>query len=230
MRVVLIFLISLVISSMLKAPLFCQLPDKDLVSGQIEMQFEEKKENRYEVVQDLAIEYFKDLHSLAGGFVQGTSGQLASISDEDRVEIFDYLTAVYLYCVIRNGKCPLVLDAVLESDLIGAKLTSGSDCLNMDSFWSRWRENDFERRQNYNLSTGRMVIAADFAKQHLPRYTNCRTTVADELRNSGAAVDFFKARYGGKSEKMRNLAKMVRFLELLKEQVGDVFIAVGAKE
>jgi hypothetical protein len=100
----------------------------------------------------------------------------------------------------------------------------------MESFWNSWRENDFERRQNYNLSTGRMVIAADFAKKELPRYINCRATVESELKSSPESSRFFKLRYDDQTGNLRNLAKMVRFIELLKEQVGNVFIAVGARE
>lgn len=200
----------------------------DLISGQIDLQLEEKKQDKYEIVQEQANQYFKSLYQLAQQFSQGGEGSLSQLTSEERQEIFDYISAVYLYCAARNGKCPLVLDAILESDLFEAKLHSNLDCPNMTIFWGQWRKNDFEKRLSYSLSTGRMVVASDFAREQLPRYLNCKAAVAKELQGSEAATTFFKKRYAGQSERLRDLAKMTRFLEMVKAQVGNVHMAVGA--
>lgn len=138
-----------------------------------------------------------------------------------------YLSGVYLYCSIKNGACPLVLEALLEADVILARVKQSSECPNLTAFWREWMSNEFEKRLDYTQNTY-LNRVLEFKARERPRYIKCRETVAYEIKSSDDNATFFAKRYRPESGNYKSIDKFSRFLKALKTQVQDVFSSSGA--
>ena len=172
--------------------------------------------------QDLAIKTFEKLgNELSSGTIP-----TESISFDDAT--LRYLSGVYLYCSIKNGICPLILNAILETDIIESQKNKKADCPNMLRFWRQWLNNGLEDRINYSLGTGFLTKYIDFKENTRPKYLKCSATVAQAIEPNTPLEEFAKARYENDSEHTKVISTIVAYLSALKDQVPDVFIATGA--
>lgn len=131
--------------------------------------------------------------------------------------ILNYLTGVYLYCTVNNGRCPIPLDALLDVDTMNAKSAGNTECTVLSAFWRMWIRGGMEERQQYLVKTGLLGTTSDFTKKERPRYVKCQETVAARL----------KAQEIPSSEAAQ---KLVDLIELIKERKINVLAEVGALE
>lgn len=176
----------------------------------------------YTVSQDGAIQKFS---AFAEGIEKGT---LPSNKISLTVHELYYLNGVYLYCTLKNGACPLILDSVLETDIINSQIEAKAACPQMLLFWREWIDNGLEQRVDYGLGTGFVTKYFEFRSKIRPRYLKCSSSVENALVAGLPFNEFVTKRYAAGSEPRKSILKIVAYLKAIKEQVPDVFIATGA--
>jgi len=201
-------------------------PRRPALSGDIILEGPEKKVSVYEMTQDNAIEAIQYLQQQSRAALSGAGpGSIPNLTPD----VQDYLTGVYLYCSVQRGTCPFVLQAILEIDIINARLSGQNTCPNMQGFWRRWLENDMENRHRHSVRTGHMHATHNFNQTVRPRYVKCQETVAQEISgNPGSSSDFFRHRYRENSESARDIATTVALLEQIRANIPNVFRATGS--
>jgi hypothetical protein len=139
-----------------------------------------------------------------------------------------YLNGVLLFCSVKNGSCPFLLDTILEIDVFNSQLDNKVSCPHMLRFWQEWIDNSFEQRLSYSLGTGVLKKYQDFKTQERPRYLKCSNTVQN-LVVPGASIDeFMKTRYELQTPIIAAFKKTMAYLRAIREEIDDVFVAAGA--
>lgn len=154
-------------------------PNRNPQVGDIDLEeMEEKTKSAYQIAEADALTW---LDKLKASIAQGGTGTLEAPTDA----ALTYLGALYIFCVGKKGICPSILDAVLESDVIGDK-TSAAECPNMTRFWKIWVKNDFEKRAGFLTPIGNVGAMTAFNRRDRPKYIKCGETVKavrEELSN-----------------------------------------------
>lgn len=195
------------------------LDDPSLI---VELQ-QEQNADEYADTQLSTVKFFEDLNSSIKSL---SSGGSASPKYLNAGEIH-YLTGVYLHCAMKNAACPMILDAILELDVIDAKLNNNNECKNLLALWDRWVKNDFEKRLNYSLTKG-LARFLEFKKNQRPRYLRCTKTVEEETKFTGSTADYFKKRYALDTPASTRVSKFLQYLHAIQEKQINVFVATGA--
>jgi hypothetical protein len=184
-----------------------------------------KRKDSYGEYQDEAISFFKQLAATTSKLSSGGSASVSPPSDE----AMSYLTAVYLYCAVNSGTCPLVLDAILEADIVNSRSAGKASCPNMKRFWNTWVKNGFEDRHKFMVKTSHINLYSQFNSQTRPKYLKCDETVASVLSGIASSETFFRDRYRAGSPQEKLALKMTALLEQIKQKVPNLFIAMGAQ-
>jgi len=193
------------------------------LSGEFELEEDSDSRSSYSITQDRAIQYFKNLEASLKTLSESGNAEIPEIDDN----MLLYISGVYLYCIVNQGVCLAPLDALLETDVISARLKHNSECPNLTRFWKLWVRNDMERRHEFLVKTGFMAQSDQFKREKRPRYIKCQQTVTDEVKSLQANPEFFKARYSEGSPNTKAVHSMVSILEAIKAKVGNVFTATG---
>lgn len=197
--------------------------DKRALIGEVTFEDSSPVRNTYAETQDSVIEHFKKLSELTPQLAQGATGEVPPLSDN----AIAYLNAVYLYCAVNYGECPLVLDAVLEGDIINSKISRQVQCPSMTRFWKSWVRTDMEARHKYMVKTAFLKQTSDFNQNKRVAYIKCQDTVSKQIAGNETDAAFFKERYRADSAHALTAAKMAKLLEDLKIKVPNIFGAVG---
>ncbi|MDZ4786197.1 MAG: hypothetical protein SGJ02_08990 [bacterium] len=178
----------------------------------------------YEQSQDGTIKTFESIITMIGDGTLTESTAKISIPDKD----LHYLTGAYLFCTIKNGACPVILQAILETDIINSQLEKKESCSNMLRFWKHWVDNGFEDRLSYSLGTGFLSKYFDFKSNTRPKFLKCSATVKAQIKPDVSLSDFIKSRYEKSGESFKAINTLLGFTKALKTQGKDTFVATGA--
>lgn len=201
-------------------------PPERALTGEITLEDTTKaKRNPYQVGQDAAIESFANAETVIAALARGEKASLGTLPDS----AINHLLGVYLYCTVRAGACPFILDAILELDIIAAGISGQAACPTMERFWKAWIRDDMEKRLKYLVRTANLDITSQFARVERPRYLKCRETVAAELGEGGATSPFFTRRYADINGPRAKVSKLARLLVELKAKVPDTIAAAEAE-
>jgi len=181
--------------------------------------------NPYAQNQGEAIRFMESLNSLADTLATTGSGGTAGAIDENTMI---HLTNVFLYCSLKRGTCPMVLEAILESDVINSLDAKKGACPNMARFWKVWVRGDMEKRQKYLMPTAYMGGANEFSTRERPRFIRCRETVDGILADAGDPVQFRKERYAKGAPAREAIRKTAQLLNEIKLKVPNVPQAIEA--
>jgi len=179
----------------------------------------------YAVIQDNTIEKFAEIEKLIIDLQDGNTRPIPTFSEHE----LDYLTAIYLFCSLQSGSCPLVLDALLEADLIYAAQNGSSECPALTQFWKLWVANSMERRFEHGLKVGAFNTADQFKRQERPKYIRCSDTVGKQLENAGPSQNFFRKRYSTSAKPLENISKTRGLLEEAKEKIPNIYARIGRR-
>jgi hypothetical protein len=179
-------------------------------------------EEYYAKIQDDTIAIFERFNSdIAGGTLGNKKIELA------KNQLY-FLNGAYLYCTLKNGTCGYMLDTILETDIINSKIDNKASCPHMLRFWQEWIDNNFEKRVDYQLGTGFITKYQDFKRNTRPQYLRCSGTVATKLKSELPLQEFIKDRYSPTNDVGLAAKRTYAYLQALREQVPDVFLAAGA--
>ena len=212
-------------------PLELQAQPRKALTGRIEMEEEAPKVDQYSTVQENTIKFFSELLSKLQN-PAAEAKQAVSLPDQEMV---NFLSAVYLYCYSKSGVCPVVLDGLLEVDVFNSYFLKQTrqdkkvECSALRSFWRQWLANGFEERSKYLISAGADIVAStEFDQKQRPKYLGgCAEAVSHILQEDEATL--LKTRFGVDGLGRANLNRLLRFLELVKKKVPDVFVELGVK-
>lgn len=180
-----------------------------------------------------AEELYKEIQDSAIATISKFHADIASRSVANSKILFNerelyYLNGVYLYCTLKNGTCPYILETILETDILNSQIDGKASCPHTLRFWQEWIDNSFEDRVNYNLGTGFLTKYQDFKKNIRPRYLRCSVAVEREIKKDMSSTDYIAARYAPGSEVAHNVKRTFAYLTAIREEVPEVFIASGA--
>lgn len=179
-------------------------------------------EEFYAKIQDDTIAIFEKLNN------DIASGTLGSNKIELAKNQLYFLNGAYLYCTLKNGVCSYMLDSILETDILNAKIDNKASCPHMLRFWQEWIDNNFEKRVDYQLGTGFITKYQDFKRNIRPQYLRCSGTVSTRLKPELSLQDFIKERYSQTNDVGLAIKRTYAYLQALRDQVPDVFLAAGA--
>ncbi|RMG41129.1 MAG: hypothetical protein D6719_09180 [Candidatus Dadabacteria bacterium] len=206
-------------------PLYAAPPQSDVLSGSISLEREAKKRDPYLVAQDNAIRFLNRLEKFIAEPANPINPQTLVLDDQT----LQYLGAVYLFCSVRKGACPSILDALLESDIIYSAAKNDVSCPNLKRFWKLWVKNDMEKRHKYMVKTGFLKQTADFNANKRPTYIRCEATIEQTIGKEKRGVPFFKKRYKDPSPIAISINIAGKLVRLLKKKNINVYRAIGMK-
>jgi len=215
-------LVFMLIGSLIQNPASAQTPLRPAQAGEIELQSAAKKTLPQESVYQLFITFPERLDKL----VRGSMEQVPWLNESEVL----YLNGVYLFCTVRKGPCPWLLDTLLETDIINARLSKTVACPLVRSFWKLWIENEMQRRLDYHIPTAHIRNYMQFRRDKLPRYLTCGKTVEEEIKLTDAKLsdsEFFKTRYAPDTEIRRSIKETADFLSAIQAKKIDVFTSMG---
>lgn len=192
--------------------------------GEINIEDSGPQRDSYADIQRGAIEYFRKLASTTAQLSQGAVSASVPAMDDNTLT---YLNAMYLYCAVNYGECPLLLDGILETDIINSRVAKKAECPNMTRFWKLWVKSDMEARHKYMVRTGYLKVTSDFNEQKRPAYLKCQETVSKAIAGQDSNEAFFKERYRADSAHALIAARNVKLLEEISAKVPNIFAAVG---
>ena len=194
------------------------------LSGDIEVELQAEKKDPYAGTQELTLTYLKNLkvHLLS---VSTTSNKIL-LPDSESIS---YLNGLYLFCTIKKGTCPAVLETVLEIDLVNSRLNNTAVCPVMKSFWKKYIENDFEGRLKYNTSTGFITKINEFNSKDRPRYLRCDDTLKEIFKEGLSPAALFSSRYGATGKSIKAIDEVIALISAVQEKQINVFVATGAQ-
>ncbi|MBX7143888.1 MAG: hypothetical protein K1X79_05505 [Oligoflexia bacterium] len=196
------------------------------ITGEINIEDVGPRKDSFSATQDKAIDYFDSLQETIDSVAHGQSVEsIGELSDG----MLSYLNAAYLYCSVNLGKCPMILDAILEIDLINSRSKRVAACPNMTRFWKGWVQGDMENRHKYMVKTGFLKVTSEFNSKERPRYLKCQDTIAEVIGDNRSDASFYAERYGSESSYNLAAAKVAKLLRDIKKEVPNVFVAVGAR-
>ena len=179
-------------------------------------------EGVYEKHQDELIDYFGGIQTAVANLPDKPLETIPPLE----IDHIHNLTAVALYCTIKRGACPFLLQAIREVEVINSTLAGRATCPNMVAFWKRWIKNGFEDRVNYNISTGHLKKYIEFKNNQRKEFIHCSKTTAALLKD--APDDFLEKRYAKGSPESEAIATTVLYMKGLRDRQINTFVATGA--
>jgi hypothetical protein len=185
----------------------------------------EEDENTFQKVQSRTIVKVEKLLKKTSLL---SEGQELDFEPFDDYEI-KHIGAVYLYCTIRTGECPFILQALLEADLIHSTYVKEVLCENLKALWGKWVSSDMERRVGHKLGVGQFSKYQNFKKNIRPKYTACKNTIKKIQGEHEDSATLFISRYGESSKKVSTVRKTLKLLKAIKKKIPNIFYKVGVK-
>lgn len=194
------------------------------LSGVIKMEsVETKKTDPYASGQEAAIVWVEELNAALD---KRAGGENAAIRTPE-TGILNHLAGVYLFCSIREGVCPHILQMLLEADFLISLDGGKAQCPALTEFWKVYVTNDFENRHKYMIKTGYLTATSDFKRDVRPRYVRCRETIEEELKKRDAGS--LGKRYAAGSPARTSINESLSLLKKLRDSGKNVFAETGAQ-
>ncbi len=193
--------------------------------GEINIKMREKSVDPYQVSQDDAISFFKDLDTKASKIPTGVVSRANSLSKS----AINYLTGTYLYCSVKLPPCANMVNAIFESDVINSAIEKNPSCPNMKAFWIQWQKNDMEQRQGFLAPITAVNSIYNFKIGPRAQIVQCEKTIGDLLAEVQNTNEFLKVRYSDNSGSRTAISETVKILETIKTNIPNIFIETGAQ-
>lgn len=134
-----------------------------------------------------------------------------------------YLSVLYLYCTVKQGPCPFILETVLDSDIIAARSEKASTCPSMTRFFKGYLSNGLDERAKFLYSLTQGLEMATFNTESRPRFIECKETVAAILEDKEVVAQ----RFGATGTSRASVEAFISLLKDVKSQKTDLYAALG---
>ena len=149
-------------------------------------------------------------------------GGKGSVSELDSATA-SYLSVLYLYCTVKQGPCPFVLETVLDSDIIVARSEKSTPCVSMTRFFKGYLSNALDDRAKFLYSLTQGLEMANFNTESRPRFIECKQTVSAILQDKNVMAQ----RFGEKGTALGTIEAFTTLLKDVKAQKTDIYVATG---
>ena len=134
-----------------------------------------------------------------------------------------YLSVLYLYCSVKNGPCPFILETVLDADIALSRVDNRVTCALTNRFFKSYLAHGLDERGKYLFSLTQGLEMAKFNTSERPRFVECKETVSAIM----ADKEVLAQRFGSKGTEAQSVAAFLTLLSEVKEQKVDIFVATG---
>jgi hypothetical protein len=135
----------------------------------------------------------------------------------------DYLSVLYLYCTVKQGPCPFILETVLDSDIIAARSDKATKCASMTRFFKGYLSNALDERAKFLYPLTQGLEMATFNTQSRPRFIECRETVTAILEDHEVVAQ----RFGERGTALGTLEAFKTLVQDVKSHKIDIYVATG---
>jgi hypothetical protein len=211
----LIFIVSLIFV----VPAYAQ---QDMV-GSIDIEDAGKQSNPYDAVQDEAIALFEKFLASSSAIAAGNVPELPLLSSGAA----QYLAAVNLFCTLRYGSCPTLLQALYEIEVARSVSQSRAACPDLNALWKNWVDADMERRVDLDLKIGFVKIYDEFKSGGRRKYIRCSASIEELMTAIDDRSAFFATRFAADGSAMEDIRKTVGFLNSIRAEIPNIFSRLG---
>lgn len=151
-------------------------------------------------------------------------------SGEGRVPDLDqntvsYLSVLYLFCSVKRGPCPFILETLLDSDIAMARADKESKCPLTKRFFKSYVSQSLDERAKFLFSLTQGLEMAKFNTNERPRFVECKETVSAII----ADKELLSQRFGQQGSAVASVTEFRILLSEIKEQKVDIFVATGVR-
>ena len=164
-----------------------------------------------------------DKWSAGLGSIVGGAGE--GISPELNQNAISYLSVLYLYCSVKQGPCPFILETILDDDITRSRSEKTARCPLTNRFFKRYISQSLDERAKFLFSLSDGLEVAKFNSEERPRFVACKETVSSII----ADQDVLRQRYGDKGASVETLETFRALLADLRENKVDIYGATGIK-
>lgn len=134
-----------------------------------------------------------------------------------------YLSVLYLYCSVKNGPCPFILETALDADIALSLADNRVSCALTNRFFKSYLSQGLDERGKYLFSLTQGLEMAKFNAAERPRFVECKETVSAII----ADKEVLAQRFGAKGTAAQSVAAFRTLVSEVQEQKVDIFVATG---
>jgi len=165
--------------------------------------------------------------------LDGWSSQLESIikgsgkglAPELKQNSISYLSVLYLYCSVKQGPCPFILEMILDDDIARSRSEKNVRCPVTNRFFKSYISQSLDERGKFLFSLREGLEIAKFNSDERPRFIECKETVSSVI----ADQDGLHQRYGERGSSVDSAKAFRALLAEVKEKKIDIYGATGVK-
>jgi hypothetical protein len=136
-----------------------------------------------------------------------------------------YLSVLYLYCSVKQGPCPFILEMILDDDIARSRSEKNARCPVMNRFFKSYITQSLDERGKFLFSLREGLEIAKFNSEERPRFVECKETVSAII----ADKEVLHQRYGEKGRSVDDAKEFRALLAEIKEKKVDIYGATGVK-
>jgi hypothetical protein len=218
---------TLVVVSGLSSAAFAQEPTAKTTSkgGPPALTGQVAYENPDAPARNNQLEALEELDGWSSRLESIIKGSGEGIAPDLKQNAISYLSVLYLYCSVKQGPCPFILEMILDDDIARSRSEKNARCPVMNRFFKSYISQSLDERGKFLFSLREGLEIAKFNSEERPRFVECKETVSAIITDK----DVLDQRYGEKGSSV-NSAKAFRLLLTdIKEKKVDIYGATGVK-
>jgi hypothetical protein len=175
------------------------------------------RNNQLEALEELDV-WSSRLESIIKGSGEGIAPDL-------KQNAISYLSVLYLYCSVKQGPCPFILEMILDDDIARSRSEKNARCPVMNRFFKSYISQSLDERGKFLFSLREGLEIAKFNSEERPRFVECKETVSAIITDK----DVLDQRYGETGSSVNSAKAFRSLLTEIKEKKVDIYGATGVK-
>jgi hypothetical protein len=147
------------------------------------------------------------------------------IAPDLKQNAISYLSVLYLYCSVKKGPCPFILEMTLDDDIARSRSEKKPRCPVTTRFFKSYISQSLDERGKFLFSLREGLEIAKFNSDERPRFVECKETVSAISTDP----DVLRQRYGEKGSSVDSAKAFRALLTEIKENNVDIYGATGVK-
>lgn len=152
-------------------------------------------------------------------------GSGEGIAPDLKQNAISYLSVLYLYCSVKQGPCPFILEMILDDDIARSRSEKNARCPVTNRFFKSYITQSLDERGKFLFSLREGLEIAKFNAEERPRFVECKETVSAIITDK----DALDQRYGEKGSSVNSAKTFRALLTEIKEKKVDIYGATGVK-
>lgn len=175
------------------------------------------RNNQLEALEELD-GWSSRLESIIKGSGEGVAPDL-------KQNAISYLSVLYLYCSVKQGPCPFILEMILDDDIARSRSEKNARCPVTNRFFKSYISQSLDERGKFLFPLREGLEIAKFNSEERPRFVECKETVSSIIADQGV----LQQRYGEKGSSVNSAKAFRALLTEIKEKKADIYGATGVK-